>query len=217
MEKWSEKVWGDARPLIDKIKQQPFLQELAAGTLPEDVFRFYISQDEKYLDVYTRTLAHIASRLPDNADVATFLSFGLDGIAAEKELHASFNPDATIVMSAACKFYTSFLRSHSSSDIAVEAAAVLPCFWVYLEVGKYILSIARLDGNPYRAWVEAYSDPAFDISTAKAIDVCDRLAAATTDAVRAQMTQAFLDATRLEHIFWLSAYHKGTADTKLLV
>lgn len=200
--KWSEEAWLAATPLIEETKKLPFLQELAAGTLPGAKFRQYISQDRLYLEVYTRVLAHIASRLPDMDDVATFLSFAVDGVAVEKALHEQFNPDKSVDMSQACLFYTSFLWAHSQADIAVEAAAVLPCFWVYQHVGKYIHAIAKLEGNPYRAWIETYADPAFDQSTAWAIAICDSLASATTPAIRRQMTEAFLAATRLEHLFW---------------
>lgn len=88
-------------------------------------------------------LAHIASRLPDMDDVATFLSFAVDGVVVEKALHEQFNPDKSIAMSEVCMFYTSFLRAQSQTDVAVEAAAVLPCFWVYQHVGKYIHAIAQ--------------------------------------------------------------------------
>lgn len=207
MRNWSEKVWESVRPLLVEIMEHPFLTELADGTLPKDKFRYYISQDNKYIDVYTRVLAHIAARLPDMDDVDTFLQFAKDGVATERILHAQYNPDSNIQKSNACEFYTAYLRSQSQEDIAVEAAAILPCFWVYLAVGKYLLSIARLEGNPYRAWLETYSEPAFDESTAKAIAICDKLAAATTDAVREKMSEVFAKATKLEWLFWNSAYN----------
>lgn len=207
MRNWSEKVWESVRPLLVEIMEHPFLAELADGTLPKDKFRYYISQDNKYIDVYTRVLAHIASRLPDMDDVDTFLQFAKDGVATERILHAQYNPDSDIQKSNAYEFYTAYLKSQAQEDIAVEVAAILPCFWVYLAVGKYLLSIARLEGNPYRAWLETYSDPAFDESTAKAIAICDKLAAATTDAVREKMSEAFVKATKLEWLFWNSAYN----------
>lgn len=217
MTKWSDSAWEASLPIINEIKQLPFISELADGSLPADVFRFYISQDRLYIDNYTRVLAHIASRLPEMPDVATFLGFALDGIAVEKALHDQYDPDLNAIKSAACEFYTSYQRARSEEDVAIEAASILPCFWVYLEVGKCLLSVAKLEGNPYRAWIETYSDPAFDISNAKAIDVCDRLAAAATQPVRDAMTKAFIDATRLEMLFWQSAYHKGVADPGLLI
>lgn len=209
MKKWSDRVWERVRPILVEIMELPFLTELANGTLPDEKFRFYISQDNKYIDVYTRVLAHIASRLPDMDDVETFLSFANDGVAMERIVHAQYNPDRNIQKSNACEFYTSFLKAQAQEDIAVEAASILPCFWVYLAVGKYLLTIAKMDGNPYKTWLEAYSDPAFDESTAKAIAICDKLAAATTEAVREQMTEVFIKATKLEWLFWNSAYYLG--------
>ena len=208
MKKWSEEAWDAASEAYSQILSLPFLKELADGTLPMDTFRFYIGQDNLYIDVYSRVLAHIASRLSDMADVETFLGFAADGVAVEKELHASYSPDTSCGMSMACKFYTSHLRAQSMEDVAVEAAAILPCFWVYLEIGKHILATAKLDGNPYRAWIETYSDPAFDRSNGKAIEICDRLASLATPAVRRRMTEVFVDGTRLEWLFWHTAYHK---------
>ncbi|MBD5235054.1 MAG: thiaminase II [Barnesiella sp.] len=216
MKKWSEEAWAAALPLVEKIKELPFLRELSEGSLAPEIFRFYISQDNLYINEYSRVLAHIASRLPEMADVETFLGFAAAGVAVEKELHAMYDPDPTLRKSDACEFYTSYLRARSQADVAVEAAAILPCFWVYLEVGKYILSTARLEGNRYGAWIGTYSDPAFDESTRKAIDVCDRLAAAAPEHIRRQMTDTFIDCTRLEMLFWESAYRCGKADTELL-
>lgn len=216
MKKWSEEAWEASLPIIEKIKRLAFLEELADGTLSPQIFQFYISQDSLYLDNYTRVLAHIASRLPEMEDVSTFLGFAADGVAVEKALHASYNPDKSLPKSLACEFYTSYLKARGESDIAIEAASILPCFWVYLEVGKYILSQAKLDGNRYRAWIETYSDPTFDESTRRAIDVCDRLADMAPDYIRQQMTQTFIDCTQLEMLFWQSAYHLGQNDMNIL-
>lgn len=210
MEKWSESAWQSASGAYEAITRLPFLQEMAQGTLPYEKFMYYISQDNLYIDVYARVLAHIASRLPLMSDTETFLSFAGDGVAVEKGLHASFNPPKDVPMSMACEFYTSYLKSKANEELAVEAAAILPCFWVYQKVGEHILATAKLDGNPYRAWIETYGDPAFDISTKKCIDVCDRLAEAATEATRQKMTKAFMDCTRLEWLFWDSAYKLET-------
>ena len=206
MVKWSEEAWDAAADIFERIKRHPFIQQLAAGTLSESRFRHYISQDRLYLEDYTRVLAHIASRLPEMDDVSTFLSFASDGVAVEKSLHEMFSPDMKAVKTDACEFYTSYLRARSQYDVAVEAAAVLPCFWIYLEVGKYILSIAELSGNPYKAWIETYSDATFELNTAKAVEICDRLASGTTQRIREKMTQTFMDCARMEWLFWDSAY-----------
>ncbi|MCM1225416.1 MAG: TenA family protein [Lachnospiraceae bacterium] len=204
--KWSEEAWQAAEGIYEAILELPFLKELAAGTLPMEKFRFYISQDNQYIDVYSRVLAHIASRLPKMDDVDTFLGFAKDGVAVEKGLHQTFSPDTSAGKSMACEFYTSYLKSQADQDVAVETAAILPCFWIYLEVGKHILKIAEMEGNPYRDWIAAYSDPAFEESNQRCIDICDALAEAATEETRKQMTKAFCTCSRMEWLFWDSAY-----------
>lgn len=107
MDVWSTMAWEAGYHIFKEIKDLPFLHELAAGTLPLRKFRYYISQDSKYLDSYTRVLAHIASRLPQMEDVSTFLDFAKDGVEVEKSLHAKFNPDRSVGLSDACLQYTS--------------------------------------------------------------------------------------------------------------
>lgn len=205
-QKWSEQAWQNALPAYNAILKLPFLKELADGSLSQERFTNYITQDNLYLNDYSRVLAHIASRLNDISLVDTFLGFASNGVAMEKELHAKYIRDTNPQKSPACMFYTSVLKAQADKHIAVEAAAILPCFWVYYEVGKHFLPLARLEGNPFADWVRAYSDPVFEQSTLKAIEICDRLADEATPEIQRQMTDIYLQCTRLEWLFWHSAY-----------
>lgn len=204
--KWSREAWETSLPVYEAILRLPFINELADGTLDPAIFRRYIEQDNLYITQYSRVLAHIASRLDNIDDMDTFLKFAGDGVEMEKALHSMYVSNGTREMSPTCLFYTSLLKAQALEPVAVEAAAILPCFWIYLAVGKHILSIAKLEGNPYADWIKAYSDPAFDASTEKAIAICDKLAATADDATRARMTDIYLKASRLEWLFWDTAY-----------
>lgn len=206
MKKWSEEVWEVSLPIYEAILRLPFIKELADGTLDPEIFRRYIEQDNLYITEYSRVLAHIASRLGDIDDMDAFLKFAGDGVLMEKALHSMYVSDGTKEMSPTCLFYTSLLKAQSMEPVEVEAAAVLPCFWIYLAVGKYILSIAKLEDNPYADWIKAYSDPAFDAATEKAIAICDKLADAASDEVRIRMTDIYVKAARMEWQFWDAAY-----------
>lgn len=207
--KWSEEAWIAAEEVFESIKKLPFVKELAAGTLERQKFEFYINQDRQYLDVYARVLAHIASRLPDNDDMEEFLRFASDGVAVEKSLHAGYVGDGSPErQTLALMFYTAYLKSKSEATVEVEAAAVLPCFWVYQKVGEHILMTASLTDNPYADWISTYGGEEFDISTASAIDICDRLAERTTVEVRREMTRAYVECTKLEWLFWDNAYRE---------
>lgn len=206
--KWSDETWNASAKVYEEILQLPFIKELAAGTLAQERFLHYIQQDNLYIDDYSRVLAHIASRLEDIDDVATFLEFAGDGVAMEKGLHAMYVHEGTLEKTPACLFYTSLLKAQAYEDVAVEAAAILPCFWIYQKVGEHILSAAHMDGNPYADWIKAYSDPAFEKSTQRAISLCNRLAEKADAATRRRMTDIYLKCSRLEWMFWDSAYRR---------
>lgn len=207
---WSLEAWDATRPVYEAILRLPFLNELAQGILPREKFNFYIGQDSLYLNEYSRVLAHIAARMPESSLTETFLKFAADGIAVERGLHASFISAPPTEKSPTCLFYTSLLKSSSMEDLAVECAAVLPCFWIYREVGKEIIKRAKMEGNPYSLWISTYADETFEKSTDTAIEICNKMAYTASDDVRAKMTEVFLNASRLEYRFWASAYQLET-------
>ena len=77
--KWSISAWKAAEPVYEAILKLPFITELKEGTLSVERFNFYIGQDSLYINVYSRVLAHIASRLADMTQVEDFLKFAGDG------------------------------------------------------------------------------------------------------------------------------------------
>lgn len=213
MSRWSDSAWEAARPVYEKILEHPFVRALADGTLSAERFRFYLRQDALYLDGYARRLAHIAARLGRKEHTEAFLRFAADGIAVERALHEQFlggEHPASEEISPACLLYTSVLESQATAPVEVEAAAVLPCFVVYQRVGEAIHAQQQGTENPYRQWIETYADPAFAASTAEATAICDALADAAGDGTRRRMTDIFVRCTRMEWLFWESAWQLET-------
>lgn len=213
MSRWSDSAWEAARPVYEKILEHPFVRALADGTLSAERFRFYLRQDALYLDGYARRLAHIAARLERKEHTEAFLRFAADGIAVERALHEQFlggEHPASEEISPACLLYTSVLESQATAPVEVEAAAVLPCFVVYQRVGEAIHARQQGTENPYRQWIETYADPAFAASTAEATAICDALADAAGDGTRRRMTDIFVRCTRMERLFWESAWQLET-------
>lgn len=208
---WSEIAWKESEKIYNEIISHPFIKELAEGTLPRDKYLGYLRQDRLYLREYAKVLAHIASRI-EKADYSeSFLRFALDSIVVEREMHSFFlgkeKEREGNEMTSACALYTSTLKSQTYSPVEVEAAAILPCFLVYLKVGLHILSIVKdLDSNPYKEWIKTYADTAFEQSTRRAMEICDALAGKASEEIRGKMTQIFKECTRLEWLFWDSAW-----------
>lgn len=208
---WSQSAWNAARPIYEKILQHPFIQGLIDGSLDERKFVFYIQQDALYLSEYGKVLTGIASRLSDNRHIEAFTHFAGDAVAVERGLHESFlsrmGTNKKVEASPSCMLYSSFLlRQMAVAPVEVMAAAVLPCFWIYKEVGEYILAHQTKGENPYQSWIDTYGGEEFDESVKTAIAICDELAGQCTDAQRQAMTDAYVMCSKMEWMFWDSAW-----------
>ncbi|MFZ2315836.1 MAG: TenA family protein [Gammaproteobacteria bacterium] len=198
--------------IMTKIFDQPFNQELSKGILAKEKFIHYLQQDALYLADYSRALALTAARLTCNEQAHQFMQFALGAIRAEQDLHLNYlkkyQSPVTLSMeqSPVCFMYTNYLlRMASTASVEEAVASLLPCFWVYREVGKKI-SKAKSANNPYENWIDLYSGEQFDSSVKLAIDVTNALSDIASDDIKRKMISAFVRSTQLEWHFWESAY-----------
>lgn len=219
MRGFSEQAWQHTEKLQAAMLELPFNVELAAGTLDRGRFQFYIAQDARYLIGFGRALALAAARAPDVDDVAFFAGAAREAIVVERELHAGYfarfglgeSDLAAIETSPTCLAYTSYLLALAATGSTGELlAGLLPCFWVYHHVGQRILEGQRpgVTDHPYQAWIDTYADEAFGEAVEQCKAAVDRAAAATGEADRARMFDAFTRATEFEWLFWDSAYRQ---------
>lgn len=214
-----EKMQQETYDLLQKIHHHDFNVELAKGTLHQDNFIFYLIQDALYLNDYARALSIVAARLPNNNHMHEFTQFALDAIKSERELHINylnkFNKNRQNFLnldlaekSPACFMYTNYLLKNASlASIEQAAASLLPCFFIYNEVGKKMQSYLYSD-HPYYDWIALYSHTDFEQSVITAINIINQLADNASPATHKDMIQAFYKATQLEWLFWDSAYKK---------
>lgn len=209
--KWSDEAWKAIEPVYKKIKELPFIKELMDGTLDNKKFIFYIRQDALYLADYGKVLTAIASKLSKPDHIEAFIHFAGESVAVEKALHESFlgvlDKKTKVSASPSCLLYTSYLMKQlANSPIEVALAAVLPCFWIYKEIGDYILANQTKENNPYQSWIDTYGGEGFTESVKTAISICDEVAETCTDVQRNAMTEAFVMCSKMEWMFWDSAY-----------
>jgi thiaminase (transcriptional activator TenA) len=212
---FSREAWQLIAPLYRAILDLPFNRELAAGSLSRERFTFYMLQDAHYLTYFARALAVTAARAPDNDALIQFAGSAREAVVVERALHEGFFNEygispteaAATEPSPTCAHYTHYLLAVAyNAPYEVAVAALLPCFWIYWEVGRHLLATAQPD-NPYQAWIDTYADEAFGEGVRKVITVADQLAATASPTVRDQMFHAFVRASHLEWMFWDSAYH----------
>jgi thiaminase (transcriptional activator TenA) len=202
-------AWDHISAIRTAIHTHPFLQGLADGSLPRAVFQHYIVQDSHYLSDYARVLALVSARAPDPAAQLEFSDGAKVAVQVEAALHQSFFAEYGVSGSQApspvCTAYTSYLIKLAATRSYEEAiAGLLPCFWIYWDVGQAIAPIAQPD-NPYASWIATYTDPNFGAATLRVKAIVD---AAATSAHKPAMLAAFETAARYEWMFWDSAWRQ---------
>lgn len=212
MTRFTDILWQDSLPIYDQILRHPFNQELKSGTLDVQKFKFYIYQDSLYLADFARALATAGTRSSTNAQLLDFLHFAQNAIWVERALHESYFQEYAIDFNTGkapgCFAYTNYLLAVSSFDqFEVAVAALLPCFVIYKEIGDYIKT-GQVSPNPYQNWINAYSGEEFANAVQKVLSICNEIADDASAVVRAAMKKAYQTATRMEYIFWDSAYRQ---------
>ena len=207
--RFTERAWESTSEIRKAIDNHPFVVGLCEGTLDAGRFGYYMAQDALYLADYARSLALCGSQSTDADEVLFWTTSAVGAITVERELHAGFVEDFTAVpRSPTCTSYTSYLSAlGGTGSYPVLSAGLLPCFWIYLDVGSRLLTQAGdLDEHPYGRWIATYADPAFAESTRRAREIVDRSADRASTAERARMLDAFLTCSRYEWMFWDAAW-----------
>ncbi|KGL63443.1 thiaminase II [Polaribacter sp. Hel1_85] len=212
MSNWYEEISLKTAHILQKIKKHDFIKELMAGTLPKEVFYFYINQDAIYLSEYKKVLAQIGIKCSDENDTQFFLDAATGIINVENALHQNFLNQKSSINEASptCELYISYLsRMAHTKSLEEGLAAVLPCFTIYQQVGDYILANqTNKHNNPYQNWINTYGGEEFANSVKNAINITNKhTIKASTETIN-KMNDAFEKASKLEWMFWDSAYNK---------
>lgn len=167
--KTTDFLWEDSADLIKAHLNHPFSKGLADGSLPAEVFRFYLQQDAIYIKNYTKAMNLLAGKAPTQEIKELFLKLSTDSYELEavfqKELFREYSVEATDLMEPACLAYSSFLISTiSTNSFLIGLTSLLPCFWVYLENGKNIANHS-VENNHYQAWIDTYVSEEFSEQT----------------------------------------------------
>ena len=203
-------LWRAIEPIYAAILAHPFVTGLTDGSLPREAFRFYAVQDALYLRDFARALSLAAARAPREDWIIMFNEHAAGALKVERTLHESFFKDfglspgavAATPLAPTNLAYTSYLLAVAHGGPFPEAvAALLPCYWIYWEVGKRLERSGSRDPL-YARWIGTYAAEEFGSVVREVLACTDALAEGLRDHERESMRRHFVTTSRYEWMFW---------------
>ncbi|SEN46378.1 thiaminase/4-amino-5-aminomethyl-2-methylpyrimidine deaminase [Amphibacillus marinus] len=212
--KFSQLIRQEADPIWQASFNHPFVQGVADGTLPLDRFRYYVMQDSYYLSTFARVQS-LAGAKAESFAVTNRMAIHAQGTyEAEMALHRTFAKLLKITKQEQQAFkpaptayaYSSHMyRAAQFGHLGDIIAAILPCYWLYYEIGELLKSATP--GEPiYQEWINTYGSDWFKDLVEEQIDRIDEVAETVTEADRTRMKEHFLLSSQYEYLFWEMAY-----------
>ncbi len=191
-----------------------FVRRLADGSLPEACFRRYLGQDYLFLIHFARAYGLAVYKSETLADMRQASGALTSILEVEMGLHVKYCagwglseaamsalPEAPETMA-----YTRYVLERGlSGDILDLHVALAPCIVGYAEIGAELAAdpATKLEGNPYRDWIEMYAAEEYQKVAGEAVATIDRLMERRGGPGRLDsLVTTFRQATRLEAAFW---------------
>ena len=209
---FTQQLWASIDGLYKKTLAHPFLTGLADGTLGEDRFRVYLIQDSLYLRSFAQALNVLSSKAPNDEWSLALTQDALDSRKESKNLHESVLRSYGVTpqevqratMAPTCRAYTNhLLASVHRYSFAEGLAAMLPCYWIYWEVGKELKK--RGSKSPvFQRWIDQYAGAEYGAVVRRTLDMMNR--APMSDLEHANAKDLFVISARYEYQFWDMAW-----------
>ena len=198
---------------LQLIYHHPFNQQLFNGTLQPELFGRYLRDDYFYLNQFSSTIKQLAKHtIKINTDLARQLDYlANDIINNELNMQLQYKehlqnitdyvPGPSIVA------YTNYLsQTAGNSELSIALSSILPCFWIYHQLGIMHQNSVHLSSNPYKKWIATYSSPDFITATQHLASTVSLLGAQAPTQIQSQMNDAFKGSVRFELDFFDSVY-----------
>jgi len=207
---FTKELWAAMEPIHTEILAHPFVRGLTDGSLSREAFRFYVVQDALYLREFARALSVAAARAPADDWIIMFNEHAANALRVERALHEGFFKEFGLTPAAVAatplapvnQAYTSYLLAVAyGAPFHENVAALLPCYWIYWEVGKAL----EQAGSPeplYARWIATYAAEEFGAVVRAVLAVVDAVAARLGPAEREAMRRHAVTTARYEWMFW---------------
>lgn len=213
---FSQWLRKEADHLYEAVYEHPFVQGIAKGDLSTERLIHYVKQDFTYLTTFTRVYGIAISKCTRREDIAYFhkqIEFVLND---ESHPHHNFCRVAGVTYESlqgsensptAVNYMQHMLNAAQFGSIAEIIATLLPCPWIYAEIGQRIAREFHPDeSHPFHEWISFYDGGTIMELTEYFCAWLDRLAADVSAADKVHMQQLFNRSCQFEYMFFDMAY-----------
>jgi thiaminase/transcriptional activator TenA len=211
---WTGRLWAEAAGTYTAILHHPFLAGLADGRLAPQTFASYLIQDTYYLRDFARVLTVVGSKAPTYDGVGMFARHAAGIVEVELVLHESLlrelavHDTSAVPVAPTTRAYTSHLLATAySGSFADGVAAVLPCYWIYAEVGEELIKRGSPDPR-YRRWIETYTGEEYRRQVDEVLTLADDVGENLGAGDEARARAYFATSARYEWMFWDAAWRR---------
>jgi thiaminase/transcriptional activator TenA len=209
--RFTEELFGYARPIWDAQLAHPFVRGIGDGSLEEERFRRWVLQDYRYLKESARVFAWAVAKSDDLAAMGWYAGVLNLTLNVEMDLHRRYAARfgiseqdlETAPMWPTTRAYTDFLvRTAADGEMSDLVAALLPCAWGYVHVAK---ELAKNDPPPdqrYADWIAQYASAEFEAAADWLRAELERLTEGAGAGRRERLKELFLLSSRYELAFW---------------
>jgi thiaminase/transcriptional activator TenA len=204
----------DAGAAWDDYVGHDFVRALGRGTLPEAAFRHFLIQDYLFLIHFSRAWGLAIYKSDTLAEMRRAQGLVAATLDVEIGLHIDYcrswgiDPAAmeTAPEAMATIAYTRFVLDRGLAGDRLDLEVALsPCVIGYAEIAAERLASpgTRLNGNPYKSWLDMYASAEYQALAAEAKAALDEQFARRGGEGRfPALAATFTAATRLEGEFW---------------
>ena len=216
-DRFTNRLWAGIEPIYREILRHPFLSGLSDGTLDRQAFRFYVIEDALYLHDFARAVALLGGKAPHPDTTALLCGDAVATVEAERDQLGQFLTDlggsrdelfSRQPAPTTCAYTSYFLSQVHARPFEEGLAAVLPCYWIYAEVGQELLARPPSPDPLYRRWIEGYGSEEYAAVVRRVVDLTDQAAEGLGERTLKAMARHFAMGARYEWMFWDMAWRQ---------
>lgn len=214
--RFTEKAKAKARYSWEGSFSHLFITELQSGTLDPFVFRYYLIQDHYYLNHFSK-LYQMIGATAENQELRCLFKENAQNLAeGEQAIRETFFAElgitdkelnATPIAPTTYHYVSHLYRQLQIGTKNSAAASMLPCAWLYQELGQKLSQ----KGSPqplYQRWIDTYSGSEAARQIEKERRLLDQLYEQSSPQEQEKMIESFVISCEMEYAFWEMAYQK---------